>query len=66
MAITNACPGTGKAPTRRRVTPRDLGSKYGGRTMGCCPDEGCDVLVLKNGKLAKHEIDSGSFLRAIS
>jgi hypothetical protein len=65
MAITNPCDGSGQHPTRRRVTPRDLGSKFGGKLRGQCPVEGCDARVTPNGRLAKHEVKSGEFDRIV-
>lgn len=66
MSIQNPCSGSGKYPTRRRVTPRDLGPKHGGKLRGCCPDEGCDARVTPNGRLAKHEVNSGAFARRMN
>lgn len=64
-AIQNPCPGTGQFPTRRRITSRDLGTKFGGRKMGCCPVEGCDARVLASGRLAKHTVDPGGFQKIV-
>jgi hypothetical protein len=64
MAIHNPCGGTGEVPNRTRVTPRDLGTRFGGKRMGECPVEGCDVRVNPNGKLAKHEVRPGAFAKA--
>jgi hypothetical protein len=63
MAIQNPCSGSGQEPVRIRVTSRDLGTKFGGRKMGCCPVEGCDARVTPSGKLAKHEVEPGEFMR---
>lgn len=64
-AIQNPCPGTGQFPTRRRITSRDLGTKFGGRKMGCCPVEGCDVRLTSGGRLTKHEAKPGAFQKII-
>lgn len=63
MAITNPCPGTGQPPTRVYRTPLSLGSRFGGKPYGCCPEEGCEARVTPSGKLAKHEVRSGEFMR---
>lgn len=63
MAITNPCDGTGEPPTRVYRTPLSMGSKFGGRLMGCCPVEGCEARVTRNGQLAKHETRSGEYMR---
>jgi hypothetical protein len=63
MAITNPCAGSGQPPVRTYRTPLSLGSKFGGKLMGCCPIEGCETRVNPGGKLAKHEVRSGEFMR---
>lgn len=65
-AITNPCPGSGQEPTRIRVTSWDLGSKFGGRRMGCCPEEGCDARVTPSGKMSKHSPAPGAFARRVA
>lgn len=66
MAITNPCEGSGQHATRRRVTGRDLGPKFGGQLRGKCPVEGCDARVTQSGRLAKHEVRSGEFDRIMN
>jgi hypothetical protein len=63
MAIENPCDGTGQAPTRTRRTPLSLGYKFGGKLYGCCPTEGCEARVTPSGKLAKHSVRSGEYMR---
>lgn len=65
MAITNPCGGSGERPTRTRRTPLSLGSRFGGKLYGCCPVEGCEARVTPSGKLAKHEVRSGEFMRGV-
>ena len=61
------CTGSGKTPAaRRRTTGIDIDAEFNRQTRGCCPDEGCDVPLLSNGKLTDHEVNSGAFMRAIS
>lgn len=63
MAIQNPCGGTGQEPTRVYRTPLSLGWKFGGKLYGCCPVEGCETRVNPNGKLAKHEVRAGEYMR---
>jgi hypothetical protein len=61
----NPCSGFNKEPTRTYRTSLDIGSRFGGRLIGCCPDEGCAASVGKNGRLKKHETRSGEFARRL-
>lgn len=63
MAIQNACTGTGKTPVRMHRLPMSLGTKFGGRLLGMCPEEGCEARVNPNGKMAKHEVRAGEYMR---
>jgi hypothetical protein len=65
MAITNPCGGSGQEPTRTRRLPMSMGTKFGGRLMGCCPEEGCEAFVTRGGKLTKHEPRPGAFMRSV-
>jgi hypothetical protein len=65
-AIQNPCDGSGERPTRTRRTPLSLGSRFGGKLLGCCPIEGCEARVTANGRLAKHEVRAGEFARTMA
>jgi hypothetical protein len=63
MAIQNACGGTGQPPVRTYRTPMSMGARFGGKLRGMCPEEGCEAKVNPNGRLAKHEVNAGEFMR---
>lgn len=63
---TNPCDGFMQRPTTTRRTSLDLGSKFGGMLLGCCPVEGCEAIVGRNGRLKKHNQRPGEFARNLA